>query len=655
MIWSDFQLLVINQVHIDEMRTLLEIHYDDVHTEKYMRSINNITGEDRKPLKHRKSEYKVFKGVVHSHKRQLCQRIQLPQCVKDLLPNPKAEGNWNTLQQLRKEIVLIAQGRRIATIDSPEEADTLASAICRGPDSRDNNDRAFFTSIGEGVHWIPPGSRLLLSECDLNHIYDTVRREARRDHLVGKVRLFEPGTQFEVLTRPFGTDLAPPQDYFIKLMADDRKTLRQCGRKAKPKPLNDNDPQAILDHMLLALWDALHLDDCIRWTNTGVANLPVEYTLELARYFNLGQDLSNEPVYSGMCALCANLLYTGPSCDRANVSNSRSGPPVNREGNKLYTSEGAPDTAAQPSCFLRFSPNVFAKEASHMFEHDEESNLLSLRNPDAGLPWMSERSGEWLYCVDCYDRFVGDKDRLRSSHVPFRDLASQHSMLTSWRDRKRQFEEMELKRDESESVNHGLDIPDGDDVGVQDDEIFEKASKDDENDSDIEATELPTVNDLLLPAQEVAPEYDANALDLQQETTCRQRPTLQEYNDRWEEKFAKHSKGNDEAFSVTNLCPKPAPRLWNNAPHVPFDQLHSPAAQGRLALVRPISGMEEGTLINGVEKYAHNFGDVHFCKRAPWQIASTMAFVLNKNSGSFLGLKREDPYDTQHQIMYVHN
>ena len=95
-------------------------------------------------------------------------------------------------------------------------------------------------------------------------------------------------------------------------------------------------------------------------------------------------------------------------------------------------------------------------------------------------------------------------------------------------------------------------------------------------------------------------------------------------------------------FSVNNLCPRPIPQLWNNAPHVPFHKLKSPAAQGRLALVKPFSGLEENTTIGGVERYAHISGETNFSKRAPWEIASTMAFVLNKNTGRFLGLNQQD-------------
>ena len=68
-------------IHIDEMRTLLEMHYDDVHIAKHLRRIQGRNGEERVVTKRRKSDYKVFRSVVNSHKRRLCQRIHLPEQV----------------------------------------------------------------------------------------------------------------------------------------------------------------------------------------------------------------------------------------------------------------------------------------------------------------------------------------------------------------------------------------------------------------------------------------------------------------------------------------------------------------------------------------------------------------------------------------------
>ena len=39
---------------------------------------------------------------------------------------------------------------------------------------------------------------------------------------------------------------------------------------------------------------------------------------------------------------------------------------------------------------------------------------------------------------------------------------------------------------------------------------------------------------------------------------------------------------------------------------------------------------------------AHTSGEIFFGRRAAWQVASTMGFVLNKNTGSFMGLTQAE-------------
>ena len=122
---------------------------------------------------------------------------------------------------------MISQGLRKSTLDSAEEAAELARAINRGHDPEQPTP---YNSIGSGTTWIPPGSLLLLDEDDASHISGTVYQDARRDYLVEKVRQTRPGTEIRVLTRPlYHSKLAPPEDYFLKLLADERKTLQMCG------------------------------------------------------------------------------------------------------------------------------------------------------------------------------------------------------------------------------------------------------------------------------------------------------------------------------------------------------------------------------------------------------------------------------------------
>ena len=154
---------------------------------------------------------------------------------------------------------MIAQGLRTPPVESQEEAAERATAILNGYDP---DDLKVFNNIGEGVCWIPPGSLLLLDPKDVQHIEETVYMRARRNYLVEKGRLSQPGARVRVLTRPLqNPDLAPPDDTFIKLLADERKSLTECARRAIPPA---DGPASVRDHMLLSLWDALFLDDCIR-------------------------------------------------------------------------------------------------------------------------------------------------------------------------------------------------------------------------------------------------------------------------------------------------------------------------------------------------------------------------------------------------------
>ncbi len=101
-------------------------------------------------------------------------------------------------------------------------------------------------------------------------------------------------------------------------------------------------------------------------------------------------------------------------------------------------------------------------------------------------------------------------------------------------------------------------------------------------------------------------------------------------------------------FNPGGVCsPCATPRQV--CPHVAFDKLKSHAAQGRLALCRPISGLHESAIVDGVERYAHASGQMFFCRRVAWQVASTMGFVLNKNTGSFSGLSQEEE-DALHEV-----
>jgi hypothetical protein len=73
------------EVHIDEMRTLLELHYDDVHLNKW---------KHRTKAPGKGSEFKIFRSIARVHRKKLNQRLALPKSVKDVLQQPQDETDW---------------------------------------------------------------------------------------------------------------------------------------------------------------------------------------------------------------------------------------------------------------------------------------------------------------------------------------------------------------------------------------------------------------------------------------------------------------------------------------------------------------------------------------------------------------------------------
>ena len=117
---------------------------------------------------------------------------------------------------------------------------------------------------------------------------------------------------------------------------------------------------------------------------------------------------------------------------------------------------------------------------------------------------------------------------------------------------------------------------------------------------------------------------------------------MEEYRRRWEAGKEKHCKNVPGDFGRENLVPEPNPLLMQDVPWVPFDKLKSDDAQARLSVCRPLSGLSEAGVVGGVPTYAHNTGEVNFCRRNPLQVAATFACVLNKRDGKFLGLSKEE-------------
>ena len=411
--------------------------------------------------------------------------------------------------------------------------------------------------------------------------------------------------------RPLGTAREAPLSKSARTLIESGSSLRE---------LADRSPEEWLDELLLVLWDALFLAQCTDWSDRGVANLPAWEALELARWWLWGQKVGERPIFDGMCAMCATLLY-GESGGA--LSNKSAGPPCNREG------EAIEDVHAQPPCLLRYSPAAFAKAAPALFVHDPATNRLSLK-PGMREPWLRFPRGDaaptdWLFCVECQARWFPSPGQRRHSHVPFRDRASQPLM------KKVERTYVPTGRGGAVQVNPGQ--------APQDD--ASEAIQDDGSECDLVLEEPPPLEeDDDEPMEEPAPPAPYSTV----------RPGLADYQAKWAYEEEKHGRAVEGPFSRNNLVPTPVPLLWQDCPHVPFAELKSVEAQARLAVVRPVSGLEQASVVDGVPRYAHNTGDVCFRRRALLQLASTFGFVVGSHSGKNLHLTPQEEASV-HEIL----
>ena len=76
-----------SQIIIDDMRTKLELHYDDVHLQRWREKHAN----EAKRAPGRRGAYRIFASVAEAHRRKLNQDLELPTSVKCILQGPDDE------------------------------------------------------------------------------------------------------------------------------------------------------------------------------------------------------------------------------------------------------------------------------------------------------------------------------------------------------------------------------------------------------------------------------------------------------------------------------------------------------------------------------------------------------------------------------------
>ena len=225
----------------------------------------------------RKGEHTVLNRVALAHRTKLCQHLELPKHVKEILQKPQDETNWQKLEELRKAILLAVEGEEYFLLESQEEAEALAAAVEGCPNGK------FPDEVGEGCK-VPCGSRIRVVEND----------KASKTHVAHAVRNLA-GEWVRVLTRPFHTCRAPVCDHFCS------HTLA-AGRECNAETIANDvglSKESLLDKMLLCLFDALFLKQSVDWTARGVANLPADETPEIAKWFMKGQKVGAKPIFDG--------------------------------------------------------------------------------------------------------------------------------------------------------------------------------------------------------------------------------------------------------------------------------------------------------------------------------------------------------------------
>ena len=306
--------------------------------------------------KRRTSDYKAFSSIAQAHRLKLCQRISLPDSIKQIFRCLSHKDKWEKLEEARLAIARCVQGEvDVAIIECAQDADEITEALRRSS--------SIYPDALAGHARFPEGSRVLAEQppSDLSI--------ADQCAMICTAISASVGSTVTIRTRPLTSN--PPIDSFAKAILDPALNVKVIAATRKYEAPSQ---EAILDKLLLVLFDALFLDASLTWTSRNVSDLHCSETLPIAKYFLRGLSVGDAPSFLGMCSSCACLLL-----DKAVGSAWKTGPPIDRHGQPALDERGSPDLQAQPPCLLRYSPSLFAKEAPAVFEHDEATNCLKIK------------------------------------------------------------------------------------------------------------------------------------------------------------------------------------------------------------------------------------------------------------------------------------
>lgn len=226
--------------------------------------------------------------------------------------------------------------------------------------------------------------------------------------------------------------------------------------------------------------------------------------------------------------------------------------PPRTADDQLCTGPREQQAARQPPFLLRWSPSLLAAKLPAVFVWEAATNRLSLREEFRACPPWRVHPG------------AGARDALTNSWLYCRDCDSSLKDATKqrvpFRDRQSAAAMQQDRRDAA--VAHAP--PEA-------------------------------------PAEEARPGDSSE---------------LAAYRAKWAALLQDHERAPGGAFGFENLVPEPRSELWQDAPHSPLGQLKSADAQGKMAVCRLESCMEEGEVKDGVTTYAYTVGGSNFWRPA---------------------------------------
>ncbi len=259
--------------------------------------------------------------------RKLSVRLAIPREVKCIFQQAVDETDWGKLEEFRLVLQDICQGKTEVYTANQEEVEALASAIRSGPGNSHGIE------VGEGFKKIPAGSFVEIPNA-FKGWHSKLETAAQIYERSGLEKL-------TVLMRPLRSKKRRAMlDAFSKSLFG--KTSARMLAEQKEWEVDE-----MFDKMALVLYDQLSLELADEWSRKGKANLPSSDTNDLARYFLIGMNIGQRPIFENICANCGCFL-SGIVNAHDGLSNKCSGLPRNKDGHAMQNDDGSYQANAQP-------------------------------------------------------------------------------------------------------------------------------------------------------------------------------------------------------------------------------------------------------------------------------------------------------------------